>query len=183
MSRITAILVHSFRLPVALAHSFHVLMSRPLIPATSPPHEPLFVTKVVLGFQVAPWLRETCERIYKLRRSLNAVLQYAQLLVDRLPPINTFQQLLSVAVQKAPAGLMKSFPCLSVGVICDYADSHKNKRWPAYTAGTAAVYTKEMLSVIPSAEVAKPRNLNAINGLSTLQIRVHFDSTSSVATC
>src|SRR5205823_1808421 len=27
------------------------------------------------------------------------------------------------------AGLMNSFPCLVIRGICDYADSHKNKRW------------------------------------------------------
>jgi nucleoside phosphorylase len=32
------------------------------------------------------------------------------------------------------AGLMNSFPCL---VICDYADSHKNKRWQPSAAGAA----------------------------------------------
>lgn len=29
------------------------------------------------------------------------------------------------------AGLMNNFPCLVVRGICDYADSHKNKRWAA----------------------------------------------------
>jgi nucleoside phosphorylase len=52
------------------------------------------------------------------------------------------------------AGLMNSFPCLVIRGICDYADSHKNKRWQAYAAGTAAACAKEVLSVIPSAEVA-----------------------------
>jgi len=52
------------------------------------------------------------------------------------------------------AGLMNSFPCLVIGGICDYADSHKNKRWQAYVAGTAAAYAKEVLSVIPTAKVA-----------------------------
>jgi nucleoside phosphorylase len=33
------------------------------------------------------------------------------------------------------AGLMNSFPCLVIRGICDYADSHKNKRWQAYAAG------------------------------------------------
>ena len=33
--------------------------------------------------------------------------------------------------------------------ICDYADSHKNKRWQGYAAATAATYAKELLSVIP----------------------------------
>jgi nucleoside phosphorylase len=55
------------------------------------------------------------------------------------------------------AGLMNSFPCLVVRGICDYADSHKNKRWQAYAAGTAAAYAKEVLSVIPPADVVKSR--------------------------
>ena len=53
------------------------------------------------------------------------------------------------------AGLMNTFPCLVVRGICDYADSHKNKWWQAYAAGTAAAYAKEVLSVIPAAEMAK----------------------------
>lgn len=53
------------------------------------------------------------------------------------------------------AGLMNSFPCLVVRGICDYADSHKNKRWQPYAAGTAAAYAKELLLVIPAADVAK----------------------------
>jgi hypothetical protein len=48
---------------------------------------------------------------------------------------------------------MNSFPCLVVRGICDYADSHKNKKWQAYAAGTAAAYAKELLSVIPAADV------------------------------
>lgn len=50
------------------------------------------------------------------------------------------------------AGLMNSFSCLIIRGICDYADSHKNKRWQAYAAGTAAVYAKELLTVVPRAE-------------------------------
>jgi nucleoside phosphorylase len=55
------------------------------------------------------------------------------------------------------AGLMNSFPCLVIRGICDYADSHKNKTWQPYAAGTAAAYAKEVLSAIPPAEVAKTR--------------------------
>jgi nucleoside phosphorylase len=40
------------------------------------------------------------------------------------------------------AGLMNSFPCLVIRGVCDYADSHKNKRWQAFAAGTAAAYAK-----------------------------------------
>jgi nucleoside phosphorylase len=60
------------------------------------------------------------------------------------------------------AGLMNNFPCLVIRGICDYADSHKNKRWQAYAAGTAAAYTKELLSVIPPAEVKKSLTLGEI---------------------
>jgi nucleoside phosphorylase len=52
------------------------------------------------------------------------------------------------------AGLMNSFPCLVIRGVCDYADSHKNKQWQAYAAGTAAAYAKEVLSVIPAVDVA-----------------------------
>jgi nucleoside phosphorylase len=30
------------------------------------------------------------------------------------------------------AGLMNNFPCLVIRGICDYTDSHKNKRWQPY---------------------------------------------------
>jgi nucleoside phosphorylase/ankyrin repeat protein len=53
------------------------------------------------------------------------------------------------------AGLMDSFPCLVIRGVCDYADSHKNKKWQPYAAATAAAYAKEVLSVIPAAEVAE----------------------------
>ena len=53
------------------------------------------------------------------------------------------------------AGLMNSFPCLVIRGICDYADSHKNKKWQAYAAGTAAACAKEVLLIIPPVEVAK----------------------------
>jgi nucleoside phosphorylase len=53
------------------------------------------------------------------------------------------------------AGLMNNFPCLVIRGICDYADSHKNKKWQPYAAGTAAAFAKEVLSVIPPAEVVK----------------------------
>lgn len=51
------------------------------------------------------------------------------------------------------AGLMNNFPCFVIRGICDYADSHKNKRWQAYAAVTAAVYAKEILFVILLKEI------------------------------
>jgi nucleoside phosphorylase len=58
------------------------------------------------------------------------------------------------------AGLMNSFPCLVIRGICDYADSHKNKRWQPYAAATAAACAKEVLSVIPAVEVATTRTVD-----------------------
>jgi nucleoside phosphorylase len=60
-----------------------------------------------------------------------------------------------ICVEMEAAGLMDSFPCLVVRGICDYADSHKNKKWQPYAAATAAAYMKELLSVIPPKDVAK----------------------------
>jgi nucleoside phosphorylase len=57
------------------------------------------------------------------------------------------------------AGMMNNFPCLVLRGICDYADSHKNKKWQAYAAGTAAACAKEVLLVIPPAEVAETRTV------------------------
>ncbi|KAF2785582.1 purine and uridine phosphorylase, partial [Melanomma pulvis-pyrius CBS 109.77] len=66
------------------------------------------------------------------------------------------------------AGLMNSFPCLVIRGICDYADSHKNKKWQAYAAGTAAAFAKEVLSVIPPADVAKAHTVEeAIRGANS----------------
>ena len=58
------------------------------------------------------------------------------------------------------AGLMNNLPCLVIRGICDYADSHKNKKWQPYAAATAAACAKEILSVIPTVEVATTRTVD-----------------------
>jgi ankyrin repeat domain-containing protein 50 len=40
------------------------------------------------------------------------------------------------------AGLINNFPCVIIRGVCDYVNSHKNKRWQPYAAVTAAVYAK-----------------------------------------
>jgi nucleoside phosphorylase len=60
-----------------------------------------------------------------------------------------------ICVEMEAAGLMDSFPCLVIRGICDYADSHKNKKWQPYAAATAAAYMKELLSTIPPKDVAR----------------------------
>ena len=51
------------------------------------------------------------------------------------------------------AGLMDNFPCLVIRGVCDYADTHKDKRWQEYAAATAAAYAKELLGIIPTSQV------------------------------
>jgi len=50
--------------------------------------------------------------------------------------------------------LMEIFQCMVVRCICDYADIHRNDIWQSCAAGTTATYAKELLSVIPTLDVA-----------------------------
>ena len=58
-----------------------------------------------------------------------------------------------ICFEMEAAGLMDSFPCLVIRGICDYSDSHKNKRWQPYAAATAAAFAKDLLGVIKKQEV------------------------------
>jgi nucleoside phosphorylase len=60
-----------------------------------------------------------------------------------------------ICFEMEAAGLMDTFPCLVIRGICDYADSHKNKRWQPYAAATAAAYAKELIGVLKKQEVDK----------------------------
>ncbi|KAL2025681.1 hypothetical protein VTO58DRAFT_103907 [Aureobasidium pullulans] len=72
-----------------------------------------------------------------------------------------------LCLEMEAAGLMNAFPCLVIRGICDYADSHKNDDWQEYAAATAAVYAKEVLSYLDSAEVTKTsRAIEVIEQLS-----------------
>lgn len=67
-----------------------------------------------------------------------------------------------ICLEMEAAGLMDTFPCLIVRGICDYADSHKNKRWQPYAAMAAAAYTKELLMMIPARQVKETVNAREI---------------------
>lgn len=83
---------------------------------------------------------------YGLIASANQVMKHA-LTRDRLA-----DELGILCFEMEAGGLMDSFPCLIIRGICDYADTHKNKQWQRYAAGTAAAYAKELLTVIPAHE-------------------------------
>jgi nucleoside phosphorylase len=54
------------------------------------------------------------------------------------------------------AGVWDNFPCIVIKGVCDYADSHKNKKWQGYAAATAAAcmkaFLKEWISVDKSSQ-------------------------------
>ncbi|EED22939.1 zinc finger protein, putative [Talaromyces stipitatus ATCC 10500] len=50
-----------------------------------------------------------------------------------------------IAFEMEGAGIWDKFSCLIIKGVCDYADSHKNKRWQAYAAAVAASVMKVVL--------------------------------------
>jgi len=50
-----------------------------------------------------------------------------------------------IAFEMEGAGVWDNFPCLIIKGVCDYADSHKSKRWQNYAAATAAACMKAFL--------------------------------------
>ncbi|OAG39813.1 hypothetical protein AYO21_05878 [Fonsecaea monophora] len=50
-----------------------------------------------------------------------------------------------VGFEMEGAGIWDFFPSLVIKAVCDYADSHKNKKWQMYAAATAAAATKAFL--------------------------------------
>ncbi|KAK6518911.1 hypothetical protein TWF281_003601 [Arthrobotrys megalospora] len=50
-----------------------------------------------------------------------------------------------IAFEMEGAGVWENFPSVVIKGVCDYADSHKNKRWQGYAAACAAAVTKSFL--------------------------------------
>jgi nucleoside phosphorylase len=50
-----------------------------------------------------------------------------------------------IAFEMEGAGVWEHFPSLVIKGVCDYADSHKSKRWQGYAAATAAAVMKSFL--------------------------------------
>lgn len=55
-----------------------------------------------------------------------------------------------VCFEMESAGVMSGYQALVIRGVCDYADSHRNKRWQSYAAATAASYAKEVLLRVPA---------------------------------
>jgi nucleoside phosphorylase len=66
-----------------------------------------------------------------------------------------------ICFEMEAAGLMNQLPCLVIRGICDYSDSHKNKRWQGYAALTAAAYAKVLLSAVPLTHIREQKTQKA----------------------
>jgi nucleoside phosphorylase len=62
------------------------------------------------------------------------------------------------------AGLVSELPYLVVRGICDYADSHKNKRWQPYAAAVAAAFAKELLFFMSAERVRQEKAIVQVSG-------------------
>ncbi|KAH0499575.1 hypothetical protein TgHK011_006756 [Trichoderma gracile] len=60
-----------------------------------------------------------------------------------------------IAFEMEGAGIWEEIPCIIVKGVCDYADSHKNKRWQDFAAATAAAAAKALLHRYPKTEKAR----------------------------
>lgn len=60
------------------------------------------------------------------------------------------------------AGLMNRFPCLVIRGICDYTDTHKNKKWQGFAAMMAAAYAKDLLALISPSNIEAQARIEEI---------------------
>ncbi|GES66843.1 purine and uridine phosphorylase [Aspergillus terreus] len=82
-----------------------------------------------------------------------------------------------ICFEMESAGVLGNFPGLVIRGVCDYADSHKNKRWQKYAAATAAACAKELLLLVPSAK-SIPEDLKSGSASSTPELNVIGNSPS-----
>ncbi|CAG8930839.1 unnamed protein product [Penicillium salamii] len=64
-----------------------------------------------------------------------------------------------IAFEMEGAGVWDKFNCLIIKGVCDYADSHKNKKWQDYAAAVAAAVAKEVLGQYVSHD--RPKSFNS----------------------
>lgn len=68
------------------------------------------------------------------------------------------QELGILCFEMEAAGLVNQLPCLVIRGICDYSDSHKNKKWQGYAGLTAAAYGRLLLSIAPLTSPPKTKS-------------------------
>ncbi|KAM5347713.1 hypothetical protein ACJ41O_007537 [Fusarium nematophilum] len=61
------------------------------------------------------------------------------------------------------AGVWDEIPCIVIKGVCDYSDSHKNKRWQQYAAATAAATTKALLEALIEDEIGRYKHIQLVD--------------------
>lgn len=54
-----------------------------------------------------------------------------------------------IAFEMEAGGVWEDVPCIVIKGVCDYADSHKNKKWQDFVAATAAATMRALLERLP----------------------------------
>lgn len=143
--------------------SVHLAQIQARFPPTvypGPQHDSLFDSLYPHAGTGSEDCHSKCEKTHLVRRSRRSssdprihyglIASGNRVMRDAVMRDNIARQLEQVlCFEMEAAGLMDQFPCLVIRGICDYSDSHKNKRWQPYAAATAAAYAKELLGVIP----------------------------------
>ena len=116
---------------------------------------------------------DSCDNLHTVNRSIRSdsvpAVHYGliasgnQVMRDGVTRERFRQELDVLCFEMEAAGLMDDFPCLVIRGICDYADTHKNKRWQPYSAAVAAAYAKELLYEIPPGEVVSTSPIGKTN--------------------
>ena len=88
-----------------------------------------------------------------------------------------------LCVETEAVGLQSIESYLFIRGICDYADSHRNEKWQPYAAAAASAYAKELISILPSKELAEDQTQRG-KSFSTVPILPdrHFIERSDITT-
>ena len=73
-----------------------------------------------------------------------------------------------IGFEMEAAGLVEQLPTIIIKSVCDYADSHKNKKWQTYAAGTAAAAAKAVVMFHTPADRPRVREMKAAQPESIL---------------
>ncbi|CCF37257.1 pfs domain-containing protein [Colletotrichum higginsianum] len=92
-----------------------------------------------------------------------------------------------IAFEMEAAGAWDEVPCVVVKGVCDYADSHKNKKWQTFAAATAASTMKALLEQYiqtdspegPRTEFTTQRNNEILLWISKEPYEQHHTQTNS----
>ncbi|KAF4815679.1 Vegetative incompatibility protein HET-E-1 [Colletotrichum siamense] len=83
-----------------------------------------------------------------------------------------------IAFEMEAAGIWDRFPCVVVKAVCDYADSHKNKKYQNFAAARAAAATKATLEAFPFADgPSQSKKINTFDLLSPTEALLDDEET------